>query len=94
METSSKDPHPMRKCHLSSLSKGNEDSMWCHHDVLSHMGSFSSNEDVPLVIIHNSSFNEEATRGIWEGLHLMKVLSRRGFIWRWLKSMEWVPHNF
>ena len=62
----------------------------------------SSNEEVPLVIliqsnddsmwggvfIHNFSSNEEATRGIWEGLHLMKVLSRGGFIWRWLKSVE------
>ena len=80
MATSSKVPHPMRKCHLSSLSKGNEDSMWCHDDVLCHIGSPSSNEEVLIVIIHNFSFNEEATHGIWEGLHLMKVLSREGFI--------------
>ena len=55
MATSSKVSHPMRKCHLSYLSKGNEDSMWCHHDVLSHMGSPSSNEEMPLVILIQSN---------------------------------------
>ena len=72
-------PHPMRRCHLSFLSKA----------------MMITCEEVPLVIfIQNSSSNEESTCGIWEDLHLMKVLSRGGFIWRWLKSMEWVPHNF
>ena len=77
------------------LIQSNEDSMWCHYDVLSHMRSPSSNEEMPCVIlIHNSSSNEESTCGIWEDLQLMKVLSRRGFILRSLKSVEWVPHNF